>query len=166
MFLRIVPPFAALVVPRARKLFTIYLRWTLSCMPKKYNSVAYVFWERLSLICERINFSVLLKFKFARKFGNSIRTSEIQFEFRCKIRNYIGNLRNFATNWGIIWQKLCEIDCKYQKRAVVVHQHSILPAFLHIIYIFIMANGDTFLHAKRCAHCCTLSICTRMKLHR
>ena len=40
---------------------------------------------------------------------NSIRTSEIQIEFRCEIRNYIGNLRNFATNSGIIWQKLCEI---------------------------------------------------------
>ena len=48
----------------------------------------------------------------------------------------------FRATWIVIH------GVKYQKRAAVVHQHSILPAFLRIEDIFIMANGDTFFACK------------------
>ena len=49
----------------------------------------------------------------------------------------------FRATWVVIH------GVKYQKRAAVVHQHSILPAFLRIEDIFIMANGDTFFACKK-----------------
>ena len=48
----------------------------------------------------------------------------------------------FRATWIVIH------GVKYQKRAAVVHQHSILPAFLRIEDIFVMANGDTFFACK------------------
>jgi hypothetical protein len=38
---------------------------------------------------------------------------------------------------------------KYHKQAAVVYQHSVLPIFLTIEDIFIMANGDVFFTCRK-----------------